>query len=154
MSPASAVAEFLPPYHPQHAFIRGDKPMAQGTAVLGGGPYSYFRYQQHRAQENALAVHEEIADEFAARFGRHYGLVEAFQLEDATMSGDVNAFATKGKAAVQRWRQDQSGLLPGSSARSLWPRSLPRSRSPAVAVIDQNLARSRHYAEIATARIN
>ena len=26
---ASAVAEFLPSYHPQHAFIRGDKLMAQ-----------------------------------------------------------------------------------------------------------------------------
>jgi pyruvate ferredoxin oxidoreductase alpha subunit len=71
---ATAVAEFLPAYRPHHAFIRGDKPMAQGAAVLGGALYSYFRYQQHLAQENALAVHQEIADEFAARFGRHYGL--------------------------------------------------------------------------------
>jgi pyruvate ferredoxin oxidoreductase alpha subunit len=35
---AAAVAEFLPTYQPNHAYIRGDHPMAQGTAVLGGGP--------------------------------------------------------------------------------------------------------------------
>jgi pyruvate ferredoxin oxidoreductase alpha subunit len=79
--------------------------MAQGTAVLGGSVYSYFRYQQHLVQQNALAVHEEIAAAFAACCGRHYGLVEPFQLDDADyvlmMS---NAFATKGKAAVQRLR--------------------------------------------------
>jgi pyruvate ferredoxin oxidoreductase alpha subunit len=49
------VKEFLPTYAPRHAFIRGDHPMSQGTAVLGGAPYSYFRYQQHLAQQNALA---------------------------------------------------------------------------------------------------
>src|SRR5262245_5440015 len=102
---AAEVTEFLPTYRPNHAFIRGDKPMAQGVAVLGGAAYSYFRYQQHLAQENVLRVHADIAEEFAARFGRRYGLVEAFRLEDAdyvlVMS---NAFATKGKAAVQRWR--------------------------------------------------
>jgi pyruvate ferredoxin oxidoreductase alpha subunit len=67
---AAEVAEFLPAYRPNHAFIRGDKPMAQGAAVLGGVAYSYFRYQQHLAQQNVLEVHEDIAEEFAARFGR------------------------------------------------------------------------------------
>src|SRR6516162_2044731 len=59
-----AVAAFLPPYQPDHAFIRGHRPMAQGTAVLGGAVYSYFRYQQHRAQENALQVYQEVAEDF------------------------------------------------------------------------------------------
>ncbi|NOT53712.1 MAG: pyruvate synthase [Deltaproteobacteria bacterium] len=156
---AAAVAEFVPPYQPHHAFIRGDKPMAQGTAVLGGAPYSYFRYQQHRAHENALAVHEEIAGEFAARFGRHYGLVEAFQLEDAdyvlVMS---NAFATKGKAAVERWRARgiKVGLLRLRVIRPFPVAAIVaalRGRK-AVAVIDQNLAPGAGgitYAEIATA---
>jgi pyruvate ferredoxin oxidoreductase alpha subunit len=156
---APAVAEFLPPYRPSHAFIRGDKPMAQGTAVLGGAPYSYFRYQQHRAQENALTLHEEIASEFAARFGRRYGLVEAFQLDDAeyvlVMS---NAFATKGKAAVQRWRARgvKVGLLRLRVLRPFPTVAIVtalRGRK-AVAVIDQNLAPGAGgitYAEIATA---
>ena len=43
-----AVAAFLPPYRPQHAFIRGERPMAQGIAVMGGAVYSYFRYSNSR----------------------------------------------------------------------------------------------------------
>ena len=112
--PVEEVKEFLPTYEPRHAFIRGDHPMSQGTAVLGGAPYSYFRYQQHLAQQNALAVHDIVADEFATRFGRHYDAIDSFHLDDAdyvlVMS---NAFATKGRAAVERWRAQgkKVGLL-------------------------------------------
>ncbi len=142
---AAAVAEFLPPYQPPHAFIRGDAPMAQGAAVLGGAAYSYFRYQQHLAQENALTVHQEIAAEFAARFGRHYGLVEPFQLDDAeyvlVMS---NAFATKGKAMVERWRACgvKVGLLRLRVLRPFPAAAIATALTgrKAVAVIDQNLA--------------
>jgi pyruvate ferredoxin oxidoreductase alpha subunit len=142
---ADTVAEFLPAYQPNHAFIRGSKPTAQGVAVLGGAIYSYFRYQQHLAQENALAVHQEIADEFAARFGRRYGLIESFQLDDAdyvlVMS---NAFATKGKAAVQRWRARgvKAGLLRLRVLRPFPAAAVATALADrkAVAVIDQNLA--------------
>jgi pyruvate ferredoxin oxidoreductase alpha subunit len=142
---AAAVAEFLPAYRPNHAFIRGDKPMAQGAAVLGGATYSYFRYQQHLAQENALAVHEEIAAEFATRFGRRYGLIESFLLDDAdyvlVMS---NAFATKGKAAVQRWRAQgvKVGLLRLRVLRPFPTAAITAALAgrKAVVVIDQNLA--------------
>jgi pyruvate ferredoxin oxidoreductase alpha subunit len=140
-----AVAAFLPPYRPQHAFIRGERPMAQGIAVLGGAVYSYFRYQQHLAQEHALAVHQNIAADFATHFGRHYGLVEPFQLEDAeyvlVMS---NAFATKGKAAVQRFRARglRAGLLRLRVLRPFPAQAIAAALEgrKAVAVIDQNLA--------------
>lgn len=140
-----AVAAFLPPYRPQHAFIRGERPMAQGIAVLGGAVYSYFRYQQHLAQEHALAVHQDIAADFATHFGRHYGLVEPFQLEDAdyvlVMS---NAFATKGKAAVQRFRARglRAGLLRLRVLRPFPAQAIAAALEgrKAVAVIDQNLA--------------
>lgn len=154
-----AVADFLPSYQPNHAFIRGDKPMAQGTAVMGGAIYSYFRYQQHLAQENALAVHREISDAFHAQFGRRYELCEPFQLDDAeyvlVMS---NALTTKGKAAVQRLRARglKAGLL---RLRVLRP--FPASHiadvlddRKAVAVFDQNLAPGLGgitYQEVATA---
>jgi pyruvate ferredoxin oxidoreductase alpha subunit len=136
---------FLPPYRPNHAFIRGDRPMAQGTAVLGGAVYSYFRYQQHLAQSQALAVYQDIAADFARSFGRYHGAVEAFNLDDAeyvlVMS---NAFATLGKAAVVRLRAQgvKAGLL---RLRLLRPFpavdivQLLYDRR-AVAVIDQNLA--------------
>jgi pyruvate ferredoxin oxidoreductase alpha subunit len=140
-----SIAAFLPPYHPQHAYIRGDRPMAQGTAVLGGSVYSYFRYQQHLAQHNALAVHAEMAAAFAACYGRHYGLVEPFQLDDAdyvlVMS---NAFATKGKAAVQRLRARgiKAGLLRLRVLRPFPAVAIAEALEgrQAVAVIDQNLA--------------
>jgi pyruvate ferredoxin oxidoreductase alpha subunit len=156
---AAEVAEFLPAYRPNHAFIRGDKPMAQGAAVLGGATYSYFRYQQHLAQENVLEVHDDIAEEFAARFGRRYGLIEAFQLDDAdyvlVMS---NAFATKGKAAVQRWRAQGAkvGLLRLRVFRPFPAAAIAATLAgrKAVAVIDQNLAPGSGgitYPEIVTA---
>jgi pyruvate ferredoxin oxidoreductase alpha subunit len=151
--------EFLPTYRPNHAFIRGDKPMAQGAAVLGGAVYSYFRYQQHLAQENVLSVHADIAEEFAARFGRRYGLIEAFRLDDAdyvlVMS---NAFATKGKAAVQRWRAQgvKVGLLRLRVFRPFPAATIAAALvgRKAVAVLDQNLAPGSGgitYPEIVTA---
>ena len=97
------VHEFLPSYEPSHAFIKGDEPMAQGTAVLGGFAYSYFRYQLHLAQRRALEVYVEHERAFREICGRSYGLVERFEMDDAeyviVMS---NAFATKGRAAVTR----------------------------------------------------
>lgn len=139
------VQQFLPTYSPQHAFIRGSQPMAQGAAVLGGAPYSYFRYQQHLAQQNALAVHDGVAEEFALRFGRRYDVAESFQLEDAdyvlVMS---NAFATKGRAAVTRWRAQgkKVGLLRLRLLRPFPTQAIAQALAgrAAVAVLDQNLA--------------
>lgn len=156
---ADEVAAFLPTYQPQHAFIRGDRPMAQGTAVLGGTVYSYFRYQQHLAQLNALSIYSEIAAEFTQRFGRDYGLVEAFCLDDAeyvlVMS---NAFASKGKAAVERLRARgvKIGLLRLRVLRPFPTDAITASLCgrKAVAIIDQNLAPGQGgitYQEIAAA---
>jgi pyruvate ferredoxin oxidoreductase alpha subunit len=125
--------------------VSGERPMAQGTAVLGGAVYSYFRYQQHLAQDNALAVHQEVSEDFAACFGRHYELAEPFQLDDAeyvlVMS---NAFATKGKAAVQRFRARglKVGLLRLRVLRPFPTATVAAALDGrrAVAVIDQNLA--------------
>jgi len=154
-----AVRQFLPGYEPKHAFIRASSPMSQGIAVLGGFIYSFFKYQMHLAAQNTLAVHEEVAEEFAGLFGRRYGLVDGYRLDDAeyvlVMS---NAFATKGRAAVNRFREQgvPIGLL---RLRVIRPfpseaiREALRGRK-AVAVIDQNLSvgfGGITYAEIASA---
>jgi pyruvate ferredoxin oxidoreductase alpha subunit len=141
----AAVREFLPPYRPDHAFIRGERPMAQGVAVLGGAPYSYFRYQVHRAQENALVVHEEAAADFARRFGRRYGLVEAFRMDDAEYALVMsNSLAGLGKAAVERWRAAgvRAGLLRLRVFRPFPAREVAAALGGcrAAAVFDQNLA--------------
>jgi pyruvate ferredoxin oxidoreductase alpha subunit len=154
-----AVREFLPAYAPTHAAFKASRPMAQGVGVIGGALYSFFKYQSHLAAHNALVVHEEVAQDFAAAFGRRYGLVEAYRLDDAdyvlVMS---NTFATKGKAAVNRWRAHgvPVGLL---RLRVLRPFPLQAivaalQGRKAVAVIDQNLSvgfGGITYAEIASA---
>jgi pyruvate ferredoxin oxidoreductase alpha subunit len=140
-----SVRRFLPSYEPDHAFIRGDRPMTQGVAVLGGSAYSYFRYQLHLAQARALEVFDGVASEFERHFGRRYGAVELFEMDDAdyvlVMS---NAFATKGKAAVRRLRARgvKAGLLKLRLLRP-FPREAIASAlegRKAVGILDQNLS--------------
>jgi pyruvate ferredoxin oxidoreductase alpha subunit len=142
---AEQIRRFLPLYEPRHAAFCASRPMAQGIAVLGGSLYSYFRYQMQLASRNALEVHEEAANEFEMVFGRRYGLVDGYRLEDAeyvlVMS---NSFATKGRAAVDRYREQglAVGLLRLRVLRP-FPGSAIANRlrgKKAVAVIDQNLS--------------
>jgi pyruvate ferredoxin oxidoreductase alpha subunit len=139
------VARFLPPFRPAHLGFKASAPHALGVAVLGGATYSYFRHQMHLASLNALAVHQEAAANFARLFGRHYDLLEGYRLDDAE---DVlvmsNAFATRGKAAVDAARAEgrRVGLLRLRVIRP-WPADAIRHALQgrrAVAVLDQNLA--------------
>jgi pyruvate ferredoxin oxidoreductase alpha subunit len=130
--------------------------------VLDASTYSYFRYQVHRAAEMALEVHSEVAGEFHDVFGRRYDVLEAYRLEDAeTVLVMAGSFATKGKAAINRWRDQghRAGLV-----RLRLVRPLPASAIAAalagrrtVAVIDQNISPGLGgilYQEVAGALIN
>ena len=139
------VDEFLAPYKPSHAFFQASNPMAQGVAVLGGSIYSYFKYQMHMASLNALEVHEEVAKEFDHLFGRKYGAIEQYRMDDAeyvlVMS---NAFATKGKAAVDRFRKmgHKTGLLRLRLVRPFPAKEIIHAlrERKGVAVFDQNIS--------------
>jgi len=139
------VRAFLPPFHAAHLGFKASAPHAQGVAVLSGSTYSYFRHQMHLASMNALQVHQEAATEFERLFGRRYDVVDAYRLDDAE---DVlvmsNAFATKGKAAVDvaRAQGRRVGLLRLRVIRP-WPAGAIRQALQgcrAVAVLDQNLS--------------
>ncbi|UCE85032.1 MAG: pyruvate synthase [Deltaproteobacteria bacterium] len=150
---------FLPPPDPERAHFRASRPISQAVAVLGGGPYSYFRYEIHRAAQNALSVYGEVADAFAAAFGRSHGLFESYRTDDAEIVFFMmGSFATKAKAAVDCLRAD------GWSAGLLRPRLLrpyPDAEIAAalagtrgVAVVDQNLSIGKGgvlYTELASA---
>jgi pyruvate ferredoxin oxidoreductase alpha subunit len=142
---ADAVRAFLPAYMPTHAHFSASHAMAQGVAVLGGSGYTFFKYQMQRAAEAALTLHDVVAAEFREHFGRAYGAVDGYQLDDAewviVMS---NSFSTIGKAEVARLRQCgvRAGLL-----RLRLIRPFPHARIAqllsgrrAVAVIDQNIS--------------
>jgi pyruvate ferredoxin oxidoreductase alpha subunit len=158
MTPEDAAA-FLPQYDAADIRFRASKPISQAVAVLGGSPYSYFRYESHLAAQEALPAWDEIADEFARRFGRRYEAVERYRSEDAEIVFFmIGAFATKAMDAVDRLREAgiRAGLVRPRLLRP-YPRDALRGAlrgRKAVAVIDQNLSMGMGgvlYAELAGA---
>jgi pyruvate ferredoxin oxidoreductase alpha subunit len=154
-----AVREFLPARDAGATRFSASHAMAQGVAVLGGSAYSFFKYQMQRAAEGAAAVHAAVADEFAARFGRRWGAVEGWALDDAehvvVMS---NSFTTVGKAEVARLRAAgrRIGLLRLRLIRPFPHHEIARvlAGRRAVAVVDQNLSVGKGgilFAEVASA---
>ena len=144
---AEAVAGFLPPFDPGNLRFRAGEPASQAVAVLGGGPYSYFRYQAHLAARNAAAVFEEIGREFGERFGRPYGPLEIYRGEDAELVFVMlGSFATKAKVAVDRLRAagQNVGLVRPRLLRPFPKAALQQALAgkQGVAVIDQNLSAS------------
>jgi pyruvate ferredoxin oxidoreductase alpha subunit len=140
-----AVAGFLPAFDPAPLGFRASRPISQAVAVLGGSPYSYFRYEMHRAAEQAVGAWDEISGDFERVFGRRYGPIEAHRCEDAeivfVMAG---AFATQARDAVDRLREAGTavGLLRPRLLRPLPAAALRRvlAGKRAAAVIDQNLS--------------
>jgi pyruvate ferredoxin oxidoreductase alpha subunit len=154
-----AVARFLPAFDPENIRFRASKPISQAVAVLGGGPYSYFRYEMHRAARNAVTVYDEIAREFEAGFGRQHGAIEAYRSEDAeVVFFMMGSFATKAKAAVESLRAagQRVGLVRPRLLRP-YPSEAIRSALAGVAgvaVVDQNLSMGQGgvlHAELAAA---
>ena len=138
------VDRFLPPYQPLHP-IRATKPVAKGSAVMEGFIYSYFRYNMHAAALRAKKVFSEAARDYRDVFGRDYGPVEGYRLDDAEYVLVIsNSFTTLGRQAVDRMRERgaAAGLL---KLRMIRPfpseeiAALLKGRK-AAAVFDQNLA--------------
>ena len=152
------VDRFLPQYRPLSPF-RATKPVAKGSAVMEGYAYSYFRYNMHAAALRARKVFSEAAREYEQLFGRAYGAVEGYMLDDAeyvlVMS---NSFTSLGRQAVKRMREKgvSAGLLKLRMVRpfpSEEVAALLRGRKVA-AVFDQNIAPGAggiFYPEIAAA---
>ncbi len=140
-----AVRRFLPAFDPGSIRFRASAPISQAVAVLGGGPYSYFRYEMHRAAEQALGAWDEVSGDFERELGRGYPALETHRMEDAEIVFFMmGSFATKGVDAVERLRDAgwRVGLVRPRLVRP-WPaeelrRALGRARG--VAVIDQNLS--------------
>ncbi|MCK4691526.1 MAG: pyruvate synthase, partial [Desulfuromonadales bacterium] len=102
----AAVSRFLPPFDPENIRFKASEPVSQAVAVLGGGPYSYFRYQSHLAALNAVSIFDDIGSEFGRIFGRTYEAVEGYRADDAELVFIMmGSFATKAKDAVDRLRE-------------------------------------------------
>jgi pyruvate ferredoxin oxidoreductase alpha subunit len=141
----SQVSEFLPPFDPQNIRFAASAPESQAVTVLGGGPYSYFRYEMHLAAQNGLRVYEEIGREFASIFGREQSLLENYRSADAEIVFYmVGSFATKAREAVDRLRDagQAVGLVRPRLLRPFPADAIARALAgkQAVIVIDQNLS--------------
>ena len=141
----AAARDYVGSYDPENMRFRASAPMSQAVAVLGGGPYSYFRYETHLAAQNGLTVYDELATEFNDCFGREHPAIEAYRLDDAELVFVMmGSFATKARAAVDRLRE--AGAKVGlARPRLLRPFPAERFRQllcgmQGVAVIDQNLS--------------
>lgn len=139
-----AVDRFLPPYQPLNP-LRATKPVSKGSSVFEGFVYSYFRYNMHAASLRAKKVFSEAAKDFQELFGRSYGPVDGYMLDDAeyvlVMS---NSFTALGRQAVKRMRERgvSAGLLKLRMVRPFPTEeiaALLRGKK-VVAVFDQNLA--------------
>lgn len=139
------VRQFLPPFDAQNMMFRASSPESQAVAVLGGGPYSYFRYETHLAAQQALTVYDEIAEQFSSLFGRHHGALECYHCEGAEyLFVMMGSFATKAKEAVDRLREAgwAIGLVRPRLLRPLPVSTMQQALlgRKAVAVVDQNLS--------------
>lgn len=153
------VRNFLPAFAPAYPVLSGKGAVALGAAVLDGSLYSYFKHQSHRAAEAALALDSEIAEDFAARFGRRHDIVEEFMLDDADyVIVMTNSFASMGKTQIKRLRQKRKKI---GLARLRMVRPFPHAKlqrvlhgRKGVAVIDQNISVGKGgilFSEIASA---
>jgi pyruvate ferredoxin oxidoreductase alpha subunit len=156
---AETVRGFVGAFEPGMQKFRASQPVSQAVAVLGGTPYSYFRYEMHLAAQNGLAVYDELADEFARTCLRRHEAVEAYRTQDADFAFVmIGSFATKAKDAVDRLRDagQKIGLV-----RPRLLRPFPEARlreiltgKKGAAVIDQNISLGKGgvlFAELASA---
>ncbi|MGR8920015.1 MAG: pyruvate synthase [Gammaproteobacteria bacterium] len=144
----AAVEDFLPAYAPGDMAFRGGRPFSEAVAVLGGTPYSYFRYETHAACLQGEAAFVDAAAHFAELTGRRHAPVACYRADDAEMVFVMlGSFATKAMDAVDRLRD--AGIRAGL-VRPLLFRPFPATMlrqalagKRAAAVIDQNLSTGR-----------
>jgi len=153
------VATFLPAFDDQGLSFRAGKPVSEAVAVLGGTPYSYFRYELHLANLNGLEVFDKVAAEFQQVFGRQYHQLECYRSEDADLVFVImGSFSTKAKDAVDQLRD--TGMKVGM-IRPFMLRPFPAQKfveslggKKAAIVIDQNLSMGKGgilHSEVASA---
>ena len=139
------VRGFLPPFDHTGSPFRASEPISRAVAVLGGGPYSYFRYEMHRAAEQALDVFDGLAADFERSFGRSRPAVATYRMQDAEVAFlMIGAGSTQAAQAVDRLREDgmRVGLVRPRLVRP-WPAAALRRALAGVrgvCVIDQDLS--------------
>ncbi len=140
-----AIRKFLPAFDTKNSKFRASTPTSQAVAVLGGSPYSYFRYETHLAAMQAIDVYGDIAKTFSQQFGRNYPAIEAYRCEDAEIVYVmIGSFSTKAREVVDQLRQTGTavGLVRPRLLRPFPTKELQKvtAGKQGIAVIDQNIS--------------
>jgi len=78
------VDAFLPPYKPLYT-LHPDKPVTMGAYAMPE-LYTEAKYAQEMAIINSKAVVKEVMDDYGKRFGRHYNIVETYNMDKADVA--------------------------------------------------------------------
>ncbi len=108
------VDEFLPPIELPHA-LSPQKPYAIGAVVAPEGPYTELRYKMQEAMEKALIEIEKAEKDFEELFGRKWGLIEEFMMDDAEIvlvtSGAVSSTVKYAVKEIREREKEKIGVL-------------------------------------------
>lgn len=107
------VRKFIGTYQPEHYLLNQKEPISVGPLDLQAYLFEH-KAQQALAMQKAKDVILEVSEEFEKWTGRHYGLVEPYQLEDAEIAiVCMNSTAGTTKFVVDHLRSQgiKAGLL-------------------------------------------
>jgi pyruvate ferredoxin oxidoreductase alpha subunit len=140
----SDVQSFIGTYEPEWPLLDLDNPKTYGPLDFYDYYYEHKR-QQIEAMENAKPVILDVAKEFNERFGRDYGLFEAYRLDDADVAVVVaNSTAGTAKTVVDDLRDKghKVGMLKIRLFRPFPAEELVKALShlDALAVMDRSVS--------------
>ncbi len=136
-----AVRDFVGVYRPERYLLDVEHPHTFGPALLPDY-YTEAKRQQREAMSRALEIIPHVALEFGARFGRAWGMVEAYRLEDAEIAAVVlGSTAGTLMEVVDRMRERgvRAGMLRLRAFRPFPAEEVVRLLAPlkAVAIFDR-----------------
>ncbi len=144
MEDDQAVKDFVGAYQAQYSLLDPDKPTSHG---LSDPPNYYMEHKirQQAAMEKAREVIDEVGAKFERQFGRPYGMVEAYSMEDAeTAIIILGSEAGRVKSIVDELRETgrKVGMLRIRAVRPFPDEQIVRQLLGlrAVAVMDRSFA--------------
>ena len=138
----SEVKKFVGEYHPEHYLLNKNEPIAVGPLDLQAYLFEH-KAHQGEAMKAAKQVILDVAKDFEAWTGRHYGLFEEYKLEDAEIAiVCMNSTAGTTKYVVNNLRAKgiKAGLLKIRVYRPFPGEEVAKALShlKAVAVLDKS----------------
>ena len=137
-----AVREFVGEYKPENYLLKKENPLAVGPYDISAY-YMEHKVMQAEAMKVVKARILKVAGEFEKLSGRHYGLFEEYQMQDAELAIVlIGSSAGTAKAAIDKLRDEgvKAGLVKIRVFRPFPGEELAKvlSKTKSVAVLDKS----------------